>query len=179
MTRQFVYVTGNAGKKKRMEILLGDAIETASIDLEEIQSLDPREIAAHKARQAFELLKQPVLVEDTALHIDSLGGLPGSFIKWFLESVGPAGICDMVSGDREARGVNTFAYYDGTKLTYFIGEITGVITKSPRGVYGFGWDAIFIQDGETRTRAEMTEQENAEKSGRGIAMKQFKQFIRG
>ena len=46
------------------------------IDLDEIQSLDLREIVEHKVRQAYEKIKKPVLVEDTSLRFEALGKLP-------------------------------------------------------------------------------------------------------
>lgn len=46
------------------------------IDLDEIQSLDLREIVEHKVRQAFEKTGKPVLVEDTSLRFEALGNLP-------------------------------------------------------------------------------------------------------
>jgi len=42
------------------------------IDLEEIQSLDLREIVEHKVRQAYDVVKKPVLVEDTSLRFTAL-----------------------------------------------------------------------------------------------------------
>ncbi|MFB5604146.1 MAG: non-canonical purine NTP pyrophosphatase, partial [Candidatus Nitrosomaritimum aestuariumsis] len=46
-------------------------------NLEEIQSDSLKEIAKHKATQAFEKLRKPVIVEDDGLFIDSLNGFPG------------------------------------------------------------------------------------------------------
>ena len=173
----FIYVTGNEGKRKRMKLLLGDDFQSKKLDLDEIQAIDPREIAEHKARQAYDIVKEPVLGEDTSLHIESLGGLPGPMIKWFLSAVGVAGICRMTSGTRTAYGVNTFAYFNGTTMHFFEGRIEGKIALKPRGSNGFGWDSIFVIDGQTKTRAELSDEENAASSGRAIALKKLAEFM--
>lgn len=46
------------------------------LDLDEIQSLDLREVIEHKVRQAHEKCGKPVLVEDVSLVFEDLGGLP-------------------------------------------------------------------------------------------------------
>jgi len=58
------------------------------IDMDEIQSLDLDEVVEHKVRQAYEIAKKPILVEDTALEFPALGKLPGTFIKFFIQELG-------------------------------------------------------------------------------------------
>ena len=77
------FITGNPKKAEFLAKYLGLVVAHQKIDLDEIQSLDLRAIAGHKARQAFEVIGSPVLVEDVGLTFKSLGNLPGSFIKWF------------------------------------------------------------------------------------------------
>jgi inosine/xanthosine triphosphate pyrophosphatase family protein len=66
------FVTGNANKAKYFSELIGMPISYHSVDIHEIQSLDLKEIARHKARLAYEQLKKPVLVEDVSLTINYL-----------------------------------------------------------------------------------------------------------
>lgn len=70
------------------------------------------EIARAKCREAARLVGGPVIVEDTALCFDSLGGLPGPYIKWFLAAVGLDGLVAMLAGfpSNTAKAVCTFAY---------------------------------------------------------------------
>ncbi len=49
-------------------------------------------------RQAYEKIKKPVIVEDVALEFAALGGLPGPFIKFFVEKVPFETICSMIYG---------------------------------------------------------------------------------
>ena len=91
-----VFVSGNAGKAREVEAILGTPVERLPLDLPEIQALDVAEVVRHKALEAFAAAGRPVLVEDTGLYVDALGGLPGALVKWFLQTVGPAGICAML-----------------------------------------------------------------------------------
>lgn len=64
------------------------------IDLPEYQG-EPEEIVKAKCALAAEHIKGPVIVEDTSLCFNALGGMPGPYIKWFLQKVGPSGMKSM------------------------------------------------------------------------------------
>jgi len=96
------FITGNAKKAEYLEKYLGVPISHQKIDLDEIQSLDLKRIVEHKARQAYEILKRPVLVEDVSLEFMALGGLPGPFIKFFIDNMSFETICSIL--DNKARG---------------------------------------------------------------------------
>lgn len=106
------------------------------------------DIAKFKCREAARAVGGPVITEDTALCMEALGGLPGPYIKWFVQDVGLAGITQMLAGfpanKRGAEAVCTFAYAPGpgAEPVLFQGRITGQIV-SPRGPHHFGWDPIF------------------------------------
>lgn len=70
-----------------------DRLTNQKLDLLEIQGTI-EEIATHKAKTAAEITGKAVIVEDTALEFVGLGGLPGPYIKWFLEKLGNQGMCD-------------------------------------------------------------------------------------
>ena len=82
----------------------------------EWQGASLEEIAIKKAISAFEHLKEPVIVEDTALCFKALGDLPGAYVKWFLEAIGPGGLAKMLDGfgaeGRAAEAVCTMAYHE-------------------------------------------------------------------
>ena len=117
-------------------------------------------------RQAYAVAKRPVLVEDVALGFTALDGLPGPFIKFFVEAPNELeNICRMLEDfdDRSAVAACVFGYYDGHQVKLFRAELGGVIAKHPAGDGGFGWDKIFCPDGYGgRTRAELTPNEDIE-----------------
>jgi non-canonical purine NTP pyrophosphatase (RdgB/HAM1 family) len=73
-----ILITGNKNKVKEFEFILGFKIENIDLQLEEIQSIDVEEVAKHKAKSAYNMLKKPVIVEDTGLYFEELNGLQGA-----------------------------------------------------------------------------------------------------
>lgn len=155
------FVTGNQKKVEWMQKFLTVPLEHAKVDLPELQSLDIREVVTHKAQEAYRQLQRPIIVEDTALVFLAFGQLPGPLVKWFLTQIGNEGMCRMLHGETDRRGVAQVCYaiYDGEHMELFYNERTGIIPEEPRGDLGFGWDPIFIPDGQPKTWGEMTEAE--------------------
>ena len=147
--KQFTFVTGNEKKAQYLAELLGLPVTRHKVDLDEIQTTDIDKLVEHKAKQAYKILKTPVLVEDQGLSFNVLNGLPGPFIKFFVEETGLTACCKMLDGfsDRGAKAECTFGYYDGTELTLFKSGLEGTIADKPRGKNLFGWDPIFIPEG--------------------------------
>ena len=176
------FITGNQNKARVLEKYLGYPVEHQKVDLDEIQSLKLDEIVEHKVKQAFDILKSPVLVEDVGLVIEGMGKLPGPFIKWFIEGMGLNKICELVATfeNRNAKAQIAFAYFDGQEPKILSGEINGTISKEPLGNDGFGWNPIFIPSGASKTYAEMDEEETLHFSLRTTTVfPQIKQFLDG
>lgn len=163
-----VFVTSNPNKRREAARILGVELERADLDLPEIQALDVAEVAAEKARAAYEALgspARPVIVEDSGLVVESWNGLPGALTKWFIKSVGHEGILNMLGAreDRRARAVCAVAVAAGREeVRVFVGEVAGALVWEPRGESGFGWDPIFAPDGSSLTYAEMGEAKSAD-----------------
>lgn len=85
--KTITFITGNPKKAEYMRKLLGMPIEHIKLDLEEIQSLDLEEIVKHKVRQAYEKIGKPVIVDDVSFEFCTLGRLPGTFVKHFLDEL--------------------------------------------------------------------------------------------
>lgn len=115
----------------------------------------------------------PVLVEDTCLCFNSLKGLPGPYIKWFLQKIGHEGLNNLLLAyeDKSAYALCVFSLALGPNeepLT-FLGETPGKIVL-PRGPNDFGWDPIFQPDGYDLTYAEMPKEEKNKISHRSRAL---------
>ncbi len=156
--KKIVFVTGNQNKADYLAKFLNHPMDHQKIDLDEIQSLDLREIIDHKVRQAYAKIKKPVIVEDVSLEFVALGGLPGPFIRFFVDNVKFQDICSMINGkDRTAVAKCAIGYFDGKILKIFEKSLKGKIAKRPAGKNGFGWDRIFIPQGYDVTRASLNE----------------------
>lgn len=159
-----VFATTNANKLREASRILGVDLRSAVLDLPEIQALDVAEVAAHKARAAHLELDRPVMVEDSGLVVAAWNGLPGALTKWFIGTVGPEGILEMLGAgtDRSARAVCAVAVAGlGEGVRVSTGEVAGSLALGARGASGFGWDPIFVPEGETRTYAEMGDEKHA------------------
>lgn len=172
------FITGNANKARQAQQYLGVPLAHRSVELPEIQSLDPQEITEGKARAAYAIVQGPVIVEDVSLSFRALGRLPGPFIKFFERELGFEGLCRLLDGkDRGATNTVTYTYYDGGVLKTFEASVEGSIADSPRGKGGFGWDVIFIPQGQNRVRAEMSEEEYPEHQPRKEVLGLLRTFL--
>lgn len=159
--KNVVFITGNQKKADYFAQLIGCPVDHMKLDLDEIQSLDLHEIVRNKLHQAYTQVNRPVLVEDVSLEFNALGGLPGTFIKWFQEAMPYEELCRLLDGkDRSAIARCVFGYYDGKNETFFEGSLKGTIPEKPAGSDGFGWDLIFIPEGYTVTRAELSPEDD-------------------
>ena len=161
-----LFITGNQNKINYLSKTLGFTLGYQKIELDEIQSSNPKIVIEHKVRQAYELIQKPVLVEDTSLSFNALDNLPGPFVKFFVEAEnGLENMCRMLDGfnDRTAYGSVIYGYYDGEDVQYFKGRLDGTIAKLPLGKGGYGWDKIFIPRGYNNlTRAELSPKDDIE-----------------
>ena len=156
------FVTSNARKLAEARAILGATpaltLTSRALDLPELQG-EPEDVARAKARRAAVVLGGPALVEDTSLCYDALGGLPGVYVKWFLEKTGPEGLVDALAAydDKSAEALCVLAYATGPEdesPRTFVGRTRGRIVR-PRGSRDFGWDCVFEPEGRAETYAEM------------------------
>ena len=117
------------------------------------------------------MVKSPVIVDDVSAGIDSLNGLPGTFIKFFEEKLGSGALWKLAVNKTDQVTVDCLVgYYDGEQFIFGEGQLLGKLV-APRGNNGFGFDVVIVPDGETRTMAEMTPAEKMQISHRGKAFR--------
>lgn len=181
MAKPITFITGNAKKLEEVIQILGAdfprIILPKKVDLLELQG-EIDEVSILKAKEAYKQVLGPVIVEDTALCFKALKGLPGPYIKWFLEKLGPEGLYRMLQGfeDKSAQAVCTFAYHpgdDNSEVLLFQGRTDGEIVI-PRGPRDFGWDPCFQPVGYKVTYAEMPKTEKNKISHRFKALESLK-----
>jgi XTP/dITP diphosphohydrolase len=130
--------------------------------------------AALKARFGREHTDGWVLAEDSGLEVDSLGGRPGVLSARYAPEGAPAVAKLLVElegiEERRARYVSELVLLsaDGRELRG-TGTLEGRIAYEARGNEGFGYDPVFIPDGEERTVAELGNGWKAERSHRARA----------
>lgn len=173
------FVTGNKEKYREAKGLLdGFELEQVDIDLPELQG-EPEDIVKEKAKIAAEKSSKAVFVEDTCLCFNALNGLPGPYIKDFVEKIGIPGLYELVSkyNDKGAVAIASIGFCEpGKKPLVFQGKVKGTIV-SPRGDKRFFWDQIFMPDGFDKAFSEMTIEEKNKISHRKLAFDKFRQYL--
>uniref|UniRef100_A0A146LJX9 Inosine triphosphate pyrophosphatase n=1 Tax=Lygus hesperus TaxID=30085 RepID=A0A146LJX9_LYGHE len=183
--KEVVFVTGNAKKLEEVIAILGSSVPfklvNRKIDLPELQG-DVDDVCKKKCLEAAGIVQGPVIVEDTCLCFEALGGLPGPYIKWFLEKLGPEGLHKMLIGFDEfaAKAICTLAYAEGpgSEVLLFQGVTPGKIVV-PRGRRDFGWDPCFQPDGYDMTYGELAKEEKNKISHRSKAVQIMKKHFQG
>ena len=179
MKEKLYFITGSAGKFKEARSVIPE-IKQIELDLLEIQEIDARKIIEEKLGEAIKQSpKKRFFCEDTSVYIDCLNGLPGPLIKWFLETIGDAGIADLIKDyeNKSATARTIVGYSDETgEIKFFEGNVRGKIVK-PRGPNGFGWDKIFQPEGYDKTFGEMDLKEKNKISMRKQALIKLKEYI--
>jgi len=132
MSRTLTFVTGNAKKLEEIKAILGHKfpykVESIKIDLPELQG-EIEEIIVEKSKEAARRVKGPVVVEDTCLCFNALNGLPGPYIRSFLEKLGPENLHKLLDGfeDKSAKAICTlgFARDENSDVILFQGITEG------------------------------------------------------
>ncbi len=172
------FATGNKGKAEEAQKILNHPIEIVTLELDELQSMDLEKIVEHKVRQAYEIVKEPVFVDDVALYLDIWDGFPGPFVK-FIHEKGNKRLLYMLRNEDNRDGllVATIGYYDGDSVHFFKGELKVTISREEQGEGGWGLDPILIPEGKNRTFGEISEDEKNADSHRSRALLKFKKFL--
>jgi XTP/dITP diphosphohydrolase len=178
-----------------LDVALGGG-EVALIDLDELPpypeapetGLTFVDNALLKAREGVVRTGLPTVADDSGLAVDALNGMPGVFSARWSGRHGDdaanlalvlAQLSDVDDGHRGARFVCAAALVlpDGSELTTH-GEMVGHLVRQPRGTGGFGYDPIFVADGNTVTNAELSPEAKDAISHRGKAFRALAELIR-
>ncbi len=181
-----VLCSRNAHKARELEALLpGWTLEPLERDDYPPETGDTYyDNALSKARFGREHADGWVLAEDSGLSVDALGGRPGVYSARYAPEGAPAvakllGELEGVE-DRRAHYVSELVLLapDGRELRG-TGALLGRIANEPHGSEGFGYDPIFIPNGEERTVAELGNEWKAEHSHRAHATRALLSALAG
>lgn len=172
------FITGSKNKFAEVQAYI-PSVEQLEINLPEIQSLDPHEILRAKLEEARKHHGGEYMVEDTSLYFDGMNGLPGPFIKWFVEALSVGGLASLAEKYGSGATAKTLIGYADEKgeVEFFEGELPGTIVQPRNGSTAFGWDDIFVPNGETKAFSEMSSEEKNAISMRGKAAQKLKLYL--
>jgi len=190
---RLLLATRNPGKLVELRRMLSDFDVVGLADVPEFPEAPETgatfaENALAKARDAAAATGLPSVADDSGLAVDALNGMPGVLsARWsgrhgddranlelLLAQVG-----DVPDERRGAAFVCAAALVvPGGPETVVHGAWTGRLTRAPRGTNGFGYDPIFVPDGETRTSAELSAAEKDAASHRARALQALLPHLR-
>ncbi|MCP9953676.1 RdgB/HAM1 family non-canonical purine NTP pyrophosphatase [Actinomadura madurae] len=194
MTR-VVLATGNRGKVAELRRILG-GLDVVGLEefpgAPDVPETEPtfEGNALLKARAIAAFTGLPAVADDSGLCVDALNGMPGVLSARWSGRFG--------AGDRDAANLRLVLDQvadvpDDRRGAAFLcvaalvvpggvehcveGRMRGTLIREPRGTGGFGYDPIFVPDGETRTTAEMTAAEKDAISHRGRAFRAMAEIL--
>jgi XTP/dITP diphosphohydrolase len=186
VTLTLTLASRNAHKARELELLLsGRHIEPLDADdYPEETGSTYYENALLKARFAHGRVGGWVLGEDSGIEVAALGGRPGVHSARYAPEGAPA-IAKLLGElrgveDRRARYVSELVAVgpDGEELRG-TGILEGAIADSPRGSAGFGYDPVFVPDGERLTVGELGDGWKREHSHRARAVRALREALEG
>lgn len=178
-----VLATRNDHKLREVRRMAGDAL---ALDPLPPEAPTPEETGSRyadnaliKARSAVRATGRPAVADDSGIEADALGGRPGVHSARY---AGPAAtdednlakfVAEVPPGSL-LRYVCVLAYVspDGEERL-FEGSCAGRMADAPRGEEGFGYDPVFVPEGERRTMAELSAVEKDAISHRGRAVRRL------
>ena len=186
---KLVIASHNAGKVREIRALLGpygiEPVSAADLDLPEPEETGTTFVANAelKALQAADLSGLPALADDSGLCVDALRGDPGIFSARWAGEAKDFGVAMKLVEDRLAaideapRDAHfvcalALAWPDG-HVEWFEGRVEGSLVWPPRGDNGFGYDPMFLPDGQSLTFGEMAPEAKTPLTHRADAFRQL------
>ncbi len=154
-----ILVTSNRHKFVEISNLFvkaGIQLEWVQKKYEEIQEDTTEMISYRSCAVVRKELKDDFFLEDTGLYVPSLHGFPGPYSSYVNTTIGYEGLQKLVAGKESSAYFKTVVSLSiGDRIIQFGGILRGRISSEAAGSGGFGFDPVFVPDGQNLTLAEM------------------------
>jgi non-canonical purine NTP pyrophosphatase (RdgB/HAM1 family) len=170
--KELVFVTTNAGKVATLQKYIDHAridikVSMRALDIAEIQADTSIEIARDKALRAFEIINEPLVVDDSEFRIKALNGFPGPYQKYVVKTLGPEGVVRLMEGreDRSAYFISNLVYVARDGSVHEFSDDPGnvrIVERYDPTVPEYEWGAlgkICIHEGTDRVWSLLTADE--------------------
>lgn len=189
--RTLCFATNNDHKRAEIQALLGNdykVVGLKEIGCEEELAEDQSTLEGNslqKAAYVFDHYKVSCFADDTGLEVEALSGEPGVYSARYAGSQRNAddnmnlllaNLSKVENKKAQFRTVITLITQENRKQ--FEGVLKGTIIEEKRGTGGFGYDPIFVPEGETKTLAEMTMKEKNLLSHRARAIEKLVLYLK-
>lgn len=180
MKPKLIIVTGNSIKFKELSAELNKFFECEQGIMKGYHEIQGKmeDILLHKLHAAYEHFKAPVLVDDTSLHFDELGGFPGPYLKDFIAHMPSYDMGMKFAGSRVSAGCSLGLYDGKSEPTIAKGFVHGdVVTPKNIDPGPTEFDLFVKIDGTDRPMIEMSTEDKNKISHRGLAMKNLLEIL--
>jgi XTP/dITP diphosphohydrolase len=192
--RSLLIATTNTGKKREIGELLAD-LPLLVLNLADLPESYPApdetgetyaDNALLKADYYHRRTQMLTLADDSGLSVDALNGAPGVYSARYAgegasSAMMVAKLLSALEGvpasERSAHFTCAVAIVGDGVREVFEGRCDGMIATTPQGEGGFGYDPVFIDPQSGRTFAELSSEEKATRSHRGLALRQARGFL--
>jgi len=177
-------ITSNESKLREFTAILkplGYTVEGKKLDLVEPKNLDQIEVAVFTAKQAFNIIKEPLITDDTGIYFSYYNNFPGTFTKFLFQAVGLEGIKRLMDiKNKRAYFQTTLCFIDSQVTKTFQGRLEGTIVLQESSYYNQNWsyDSIFIPKGSKRYFSEYSIEERKLISHRAKALAELIKFLK-
>ena len=189
--KKLVFATNNPHKLEEIRAILGSKLEILSLadigcdaDIPETaETLEGN--ALIKAHYVYDNYKLDCFADDTGLEVEALHGLPGVHTARYAYPDRHDPEANMIkllealreNNDRNARFRTVIALIEKGKEHLFEGVVEGVIAREKSGTQGFGYDPVFIPEGNSKTFAELGEDIKNTISHRARAVQKLAEYL--
>lgn len=187
--KEILVATHNVHKKEEIQQILGSGFIVKSLtdyDIHDEIVEDGKtfeENAEIKAKYCFEKTGIPSIGDDSGLVVEALNGRPGIFSARYAGDHDFGRNIEKVLDemkDKENRTsyfITVLCYYDESGAAFFEGRVYGNLLTENKGYKGFGYDPIFVPEGDEKTFAEMAAEEKNKISHRKKALDAFLESV--
>jgi non-canonical purine NTP pyrophosphatase (RdgB/HAM1 family) len=170
MSEIITLVTSNPNKARALAQHtepFGVQVVAQALSLVEPQADSVEEVALSKARQAYAMLSQPLIVEDSGFGIDELSGFPGAYTKYVLQTIGVKGLLALAEAleARTCRFKSALVYVDeqGESRLFMddagTGTLAAYIDQTPCPAAWSDLWRIFVPDGASQPLTALSQAE--------------------
>ncbi len=182
---KIIFITSNLHKLKEAKNVLsplGFEVINERLELIEPNDLTQEEIVIYKAKQAYEILKKPLIVDDSGIYFESFNDFPGIFTKMIIKTLKYSGIKDLlINRSRKAFFKTMLCYIDNKGFKVFSGIANGEISIEKKGELDKDlpnpFSYIFIPEGLKITMDKLTDEELKQVSHRAKAFKKLAEYL--
>lgn len=190
MIHELIFATNNIHKLSEIQSIVGKNFTIKSLHeigcTEDIPETAPtlEGNALLKAQYIYDKFGKNCFADDTGLEVEALDGRPGVFsARYATQGHDFEANIDKVLGElmdaenRKARFRTVIALILDGSVQYFEGIVNGEIIAERKGIKGFGYDSVFLPDGNEQTFAEMPLEQKNKISHRARAVCKLVDFL--